>query len=182
MAWSMGSCAGFVRPNNSAFPYGLMRTDASIGYLWGSGSVGCQAIHPNAQFAVLRDRDAIDYVFTQLNNQNCLRTWLGIKQYNSSGDTKDGWFWADGVPAVGNSTYQRYLLWETGEPNVGDGEERCGSLWLGGHGMSDDSCVNMFPLVCEVHGKICFPFNFTTHLGQDNTAQITALLVFISIR
>jgi hypothetical protein len=155
VALSMGSCAGFVRPNTSAFPYGIKLTPSPSVYSWDGASVGCQLLHPDAKFAFLRDKDAMLQAFAQLTGFIYVNTWVAMKQYNSSGDIKDGWFWTDGVPGVGNETYQRYLLWANGEPNVPAGDARCVSLWHGiqGDAMSDDACYNTFPVVCEVHGK-----------------------------
>jgi hypothetical protein len=183
VTWSLTtSCAGFVRPNNSAFPYGLI-VPTSV-YTWDNGPAICKTYHPNAQFAVLRDRNAMDYIFTQLNNgYDQFFTWVALKQYNDSGAVTDGWFWYDGVPDVGNVTYPRYLLWNAGNPAYpATTEGRCGQLaWLG-YALTDNRCLAPNRITCEVHGKLRLLDNLKLTLIEGNIAQTAALLDFSSIK
>jgi hypothetical protein len=154
VVWSVGSCAGFIKPINSTFPYGYKLKSDYFNTWYNSFSYACQTLHPDAQLAYFRDKDAMDQGYILINNQFS-NTWIAVRQFNSSGTIVDNWYWADGVPLNGNASYPRYFEWMFGEPNDGS-STRCGNLWIGGSAIADNDCWASLPAVCEVHGNTCF--------------------------
>jgi hypothetical protein len=147
---SLGSCAGFVKPVNSTYPYGY-RVYSTTWTNWNTSySSVCQKLHPDAQLAMIRDRDAM---LLCLSQQAGIfdRSSIALRQFGSGTSATDNWFWADGVPLSGNGTHPRYFEWAPSEPNEAN-SPRCGKVWSGGNAMADNSCLENTPAFCEVYG------------------------------
>jgi hypothetical protein len=115
----------------------------------------CKALHPDAQLAYFREKVAVQQGLTFLYLTNDNNTWIAVKQFNSSGDIIENWFWADQVPLFGNATFPRYFQWGVNEPNSGS-TNRCGSLLGTKSEVSDDPCTYTHQSLCEVHGTVKF--------------------------
>ena len=66
------------------------------------------------------------------------QTFIGANDRASEGT----WVWSSG------DTWS-YTNWSSGQPSNADGNEDCGTMWLGSGEWNDAPCTNTYPFVCE---------------------------------
>jgi hypothetical protein len=150
--FSMDSCAGFVKPVNSTFPYGFSLKSDYWSNWYDAYNFGCRTLHPDAQLAYLREKAALVQCLTLVFPISSNASWIAIRQFNSSASVTNDWYWADEVPLSGNASHPRYFQWASGEPNSG-ASNRCADVWGNRYAIADDDCYGNYPALCEVHGR-----------------------------
>ena len=170
---TLGTCSptNWTYYNDGVNLYMYANTSSKIG--WIDATTRCQALHPDATLAIVRNQ----YVFNRLVTEHN-PSWIGL----SRNSTTSNFTWIDGVPLAGNASFPRYVKWTTGstqsnpncvmvlsiaqdsgysvQPCSGSGQQQNNQNNVASCEVSGAACCCFSRLIivfwwCEVHFGLC---------------------------